>query len=60
MRIDVPSRTYSFAFAPNVVGSCLDTESLENNDVFLQRLCGKVVDCNARAQNHPSDLSPKF
>ena len=58
--IDVPSRTYSFAFAPNIVGSCLNAESLENNDEFLQRLCGEVVGCNARAQNHPSDLSPEI
>jgi hypothetical protein len=34
MRIDVPSRTYSFEFAPNVVGSYLNAESLENSDVL--------------------------
>ena len=60
MRIDVPSRTYSFAFAPNDVGSCLNAESLENNDEILQRLFGEVVDCNARAQNYSSDLSPEI
>jgi len=60
MRIDVSSRTYSFAFAPNVVGSCLNAESLENHDVFLQHLCGEVVWCNARPLNHPSDLSPEI
>ena len=57
MRIDVSSRTYSFAFVPNIVGSCFNAESLEIKDEFLQRLCGEVVGCNARAQNHPSDLS---
>ena len=60
MRIDVSSRNYSFAFAPNIVGLCFNAESLENNDDFLQRLCGEVVGCNARAQNHPSDLSPEI
>jgi hypothetical protein len=37
MRNDVSSRTYGFAFAPNGVGSCLNAQSLENNDEFLQR-----------------------
>ena len=60
MRIDVSSRNYGFAFAPNVVGSCLNAESLENNEEFLQRLCGEVVGCNAREQNHPSDLRPEI
>jgi hypothetical protein len=60
MRIEVSSRTYSFAFAPNVVGSFFNAESLDNSDVFLQRLCGEVVDYNARQQNHPSDLSPEI
>jgi hypothetical protein len=60
MRIDVSSRNYGFAFSPNVVGSCLNAESLENNEEFLQRLCGEVVGCNAREQNHPSDLSPEI
>ena len=50
----------SFGFAPNVVGSFLNAESLDNSDVFLQRLCGEVVDYNARQQNHPSGLSPEI
>ena len=54
------SRNYSFAFAPNIVGLCFNAESLENNDDFLQRLCGEVVGCNARGQNQPSVLSPEI
>ena len=60
MGIDVSPRTYSFAFAPYVVGSYLNAESLESNDEFLQRLCDEVVGCNARAQNYASDFSSEI
>jgi hypothetical protein len=58
MRFDISSRTYSFAFVPDVVGSFFALELQEGSVLYLQRLCGEVVDFNAVEPSYPSDLDP--
>jgi len=57
MRVDLSSRSYSFAFAPNVKRSFSAAELHENCESYLQNVCGEAVDFTALEQSHPSGLT---
>jgi len=57
MRVDLSSRSYSFAFVPNVKGFVSAADLHENCESYLQNLCGEAADFTKLDQSHPSGLT---
>jgi len=57
MRVDLSSRSYSFAFSPNVKGLFSVADLHENCEAYLQNLWGEAVDFTTLKQSHPSGLT---
>jgi len=57
MTVDLSSRSYSFAFAPNVKGLFSAADLHENCEAYLQNLCGEAVNFTTLEQSHPSSLN---
>jgi hypothetical protein len=56
MTIDLPSRLFGFAFAPNSVGSFLTDIVDGGEEPFLHELCTKAVELNSIARVRPKEL----
>jgi hypothetical protein len=56
MKVDVCSRTYSFAFAPGKIGSFSPTNSEEGEEPFLQGLCADIFNLTTVAETRPKGL----
>ena len=56
MRVDLGSKTYSFAFSPTCVGSFSPKESENRDKPFLQHLCAEVVNITTLMPGHPKGL----
>ena len=56
MRVDLCSRTYTFAFAPSRVGLFSPAESKEGDEPFLQQLCTDVANITTVMHVLPKDL----
>ena len=56
MTIDLPSRTFGFAFAPNRVGSLMVKRDINGEEPFLNELCIKGNEMNTIAQSRPREL----
>lgn len=64
MRVDIPSRTYSFGFALSCTRSFFQGESNwgggnDDNELYLQHLCVEVADLAMVVEAHPTDLNLK-
>ena len=57
MRVDLFSRSYSFAFAPSRVGSFSPAELHEGKEPYLQNLCVEVAALITVAQPRPWELN---
>jgi len=56
MTIDLPSRSFGFAFAPNCVGSFMTSSNDGGEEPFLNELCIKAVEMNTIARIRPKEL----
>ena len=56
MRVDVCSRTYSFAFALSRMGSFSPANSEEGEEPFLQQLCANIANLTTITEAHPNEL----
>lgn len=61
MRVDIPSRTYSFGFALSCTRSFFQGESDwgGGGQLYLQHLCVEVADLAMVVEAHPTDLNLK-
>ena len=57
MVVDLSSRCYSFAFAPNVKELFSAADLHENCEAYVHNLCGEAVDFTTFEQRHPSGLN---
>ena len=56
MTLDLPSRSFGFAFAPDSVGSFLTEVGISGDEPFLLELCMKAVELTTIAQVQTKDL----
>ena len=56
MTLDLPSRSFGFAFAPDSVGSFVTEVGDSGNEPFLHKLCMKAVELTTIAQVRTKDF----
>ena len=56
MKVDVGSRTFSFAFAPDNIGSFSPVGSEEEEGLFLPELCANILNLSTVADTRPKEL----
>ena len=60
MTLDLASRSFSFAFAPDSVGSFVTEINDSGSEPFLHELCMKAGELNTIAQVRPKNCVPRY